>query len=161
MATFGFEAVEQIHTFMVSGLQGLTTCSGIKWADINFNCNICGSHTRKKVSLVIDGLSEYIKKRKTYLYSSSSMIQTGACKNIPPSPLHGRPADLVRKVFGHLHLQVIVQSLKCFQGESSRSSSCLRVIEGKDAQDLCQECKVSQSCFILEIFFIITLFFTR
>ena len=24
-----------------------------------------------------------------------------------------------------------------------RSASCLRVIEGKDAQDLCQECKVS------------------
>ena len=26
-----------------------------------------------------------------------------------------------------------------------RSSSCLRVIEGKDAQDLCQECKVQHS----------------
>ena len=35
----------------------------------------------------------------------------------------------------------------------TRSSSCLRVIEGRDAQDLCQECKVRHSfCSLLEIY---------
>ena len=30
VATFGFGACEEMHTFMVAGLQRLTTCSGIK-----------------------------------------------------------------------------------------------------------------------------------
>ena len=113
-----------------------------------------------RLSLECERLSEIMNKtslipKMSISYPQCSVIdmtQDGTRQNIPPPSLHRRPADLVRKVFGHLHLQVIVQSLKCFQGESSRSSSCLRVIEGKDAQDLCQECKVSQSCFILEIF---------
>ena len=37
VATFGVGACEEMHSFMVAGLQRLTTCSGIKWVFLFLN----------------------------------------------------------------------------------------------------------------------------
>ena len=47
VATFGVGACEEMHSFMMSGLQRLTTCSGIKWVFLflNWGLQTLSAHT--------------------------------------------------------------------------------------------------------------------
>ena len=158
MATFGFEAVEQIHTFMVSGLQGLTTCSGIKWADINFNCNICGSHTRKKVSLVIDGLSENIKKTEAptcILHLSWFRLEHVKTSRLPL--YMGDQQTLYEKFSDTFIFRWLFKVLNAFKVNLPGAPAAWGSLKAKMHKISAKNARWVN----LEIIFIITLFFTR